>query len=443
MPYMAVNIPGLAAVSAPLYASSVAATADQSSAFAAGETAPGERTSPSAFLKKGKDLAWRMAGAFNEYSRSRLGVDLRALDPKSYAAVGVSDAVVAGGMAMSAEGEDEKVSLDDASTPASPDPAPGPGEKSLFRKILGYYFDTPVLSMTTMGLTEFAVLASALHYGVSLIAAHSDPSIEPQFVVHEAHKIAKLGAMIVGLATILFGENAFPKFMRPAVRPFLRLAGFAGPPLRFLGRLLTFGKKAKSTSDAKADENARTQATAMERAAEVASLPGEMLSFVGETLEDPKIRDNGFILGAAQEIRRRYDRPIFDHPYLGSYSTADLRIWGSELVINGLYVYPLVALSLGIPFFETVGPALGISLAATLSTSRMTKIWGETAEYMGRIVVGRTAIFSFANTISPLAAILLKTGTMSAAGGFLIQFGLTMAMSLAALGLIRPPRDKK
>jgi len=439
MTYTAVNIPGLSAVSAPLYASSAATTLDRSSALAAGETAPSERTSPSAFLKRGKDLARQMAGAFNEYSLSRLGVDLRALNPKSYAAVDVSDAVVAGGMAMSAEGADEGAARDDATTPAGPDPSPGDGQTGLFRKIIRYYFDTPVLSMTTMGLTEFAVLASALHFGVSLIAAQSDPSIETQFVVHEAPKIAKLGAMIVGLATILFGENAFPKFMRPAVRPLLGLARFAGPPLRFLGRILTFGKKA----NAKADESATRQAGVMEHAAEIASLPGEMLSFVGETLEDPKIRDNGFILGAAQEIRRRYDRSIFEHPYLGSYSTADLRIWGSELLINGLYVYPLVALSLGIPFFETVGPALGISLAATLSTSRMTKVWGETAEYMGRIVVGRTAIFSFANTISPLAAILLKTGTMSAWGGFLIQFGLTMAMSLAALGLIRPPKDKK
>jgi hypothetical protein len=100
----------------------------------------------------------------------------------------------------------------------------------------------------------------------------------------------------------------------------------------------------------------------------------------------------------------------------------------------------LVALSLGIPFFETVAPALGISFAATLSTARMSKVWGEDPRYMGRIVLGRTSIFAFANTVAPLAAMLLKTGSMSAEAGYLIQFGLTLAMSLGALGLIRPPK---
>ena len=66
---------------------------------------------------------------------------------------------------------------------------------------------------------------------------------------------------------------------------------------------------------------------------------------------------------------------------------------------------------------------------------------GEAERYRGRIVLGRTAIFAFANTIAPLAATLLKTNTMNAGGGFLIQLGLTTLMSLGAMGLIRPPKE--
>jgi hypothetical protein len=72
----------------------------------------------------------------------------------------------------------------------------------------------------------------------------------------------------------------------------------------------------------------------------------------------------------------------------------------------------------------------------------MSMLWGEAEEYRGRIVLGRTAIFAFANTVAPLAATLLKSGTMSANSGYLIQLGLTLAMSIGALGLIRPPKGE-
>lgn len=402
MSRFAVNMPGPAAVAAPLYASGAASSVGAMSPNFAIEA---ERPS---LLARGRKVAWQVAGAFNDYSVGRLGIDLRALNPKSYAGVDASDAVVAGGMAMAeADGAAHEDDVIDEATSVRSDPPPPPENSSLLKKILTYYINTPAISVPTIEMTVFALFASALHYAVSQVAATNDPTIEPEFVVHSADKVAKLGLSFLGLATLYFGENAFPEFMRPVVRPVLGLAKYFGRPLRWLG-----GK-----------------------------LPGDALSFAGEMLENPRMREKGFILGVAQEIRERYDRTVLDHPYMGRYTTGDLRIWGAELLINGLIVFPLVALSLDIPFWETVAPSVGISFAATLASARMSKLWGAAERYMGRIVLGRTAIFAFANTVAPLAAILLKTGTMSAGSGYLIQLGLTFAMSLGALGLIRPPKD--
>ena len=421
MSHVASTVPGLAAAAQAVHASCAAALeAELSHAdpFAA------DTPSRPALISKGKEFARKIGGAFNDYSTAHLGIDFRALDPRSYASFDAGDAAVAGAMALSAEdGAAEEVDALDEATSVRTDPPPPPGESSLLKKVLNYYLNTPAISVPTIEMTVFALFASALHYAVSSVAAQYDPTIEPEFVVHSADKVAMLGLSFLGLATFFFGSNAYPKFMRPAVRSAIGLTKYLGRPMRWLGDKLTF----RSTN----------------KAAAVASLPGEALSFSGEMLMDPKMRENGFILGVTQEIKNRFDTTILEHPFLGRYTTGDARIWGAELLVNGLYVFPAVALSLGIPFFETVAPALGISFAATLSTARMSKVWGEDPAYMGRIVLGRTSIFAFANTVAPLAAMLLKTGSMSAGAGYLIQFGLTLAMSLGAMGLIRPPKGSQ
>lgn len=422
MPNVATTAPGLAAAAATMQAScAVAVEAGQPpvDAFAA------DSTSHPSLLSKGKELAWKIGGAFNDYSRTHLGVDFRALNPRSYASFDAGDTAVAGAMAMSSEkGDAEEIVSKDEATSVKSDPPPPTEQTSLLRKVADYYLNTPAISMPTIEMGVFALLASALHFAVSSIASHYDPSVEPEFVVHSWDKVAKIGLTFLGLATFFFGSNAYPKFMRPAVRSVINVTKYLGKPLKWIGDKLTVKSKNK--------------------AAAVASLPGKALSFSGEMLINPAIRDKGFILGVTQEIKRRYDTTILDRPFLGRYTTADPLIWGAELLINVGFVFPAVAWSLDIPFWETVMPASGISFAATLSTARMSKLWGEDPRNKGRIVLGREGIFAFANSVAPLAAMLLKTGAMSAKSGYLIQFGLTLAMSIGALGLIRPLKpDKK
>jgi len=425
MSQVATTAPGLAAAAAAIQAASATALKVEpacTDAFAS--VSQKEALRPALLISKGKECARNFARAFNDYSTTYFGIDFRAFDPKSYSSFDAGDAAVAGAMALSAKDSpaDEACAVEEA-TSVKTDPPPPHEQSSLLKRVLTYYLNTPAISVPTIEMTVFALFASALHYAVSSAASHYDPSIEPEFVVHGWDKVAKLGLSFLGLATFFFGSNAYPKFMRPAVRSVIGLTKYLGKPLKWIGDKLTIKSKNK--------------------AAAVASLPGEALSFSGEMLTDPQIRDKGFILGATQEIRNRYDTTILEHPFLGRYTTGDLRIWGAELMVNGLYIFPAVAWSLAIPFWETVAPALGISFAATMSTARMSKLWGEDQRYMGRIVLGRTSIFAFANTVAPLAAMLLKTGTMSAGSGYIIQFLLTLAMSVGALGLIRPPKENK
>lgn len=396
-------------------------TAAPIDAFVAGEPKAPSSAEHIPFITRGREAAKSFARAFNDYSAAQWGIDLRALDPKGYTVPEPGDAIAVGAMAMSGDHDTEDGSDPIGETTPGRTEPPSPAEQSSFlKRVLNYYLGTPAISVPTIEMTVFALFASLLHYGVSCVAARGDPSIEPELVVYSVSSVAKLGAAFLGVATFFFGSNAYPEFMRPTVSKVIGLGKYIGKPLRWLGGKMTFGPK--------------------DSTAAIASLPGEAIAFAGEMLADPKMRENGFILGACQEIKSRYDTTILEHPYLGLYTTGDARIWGAELMINGLYIFPAVALSLGIPFWETVAPALGISFAATLASARMSKLWGEDPRYIGRIVLGRTAIFAFANTVAPLAATLLKTGTMAASAGYAIQFGLTALMSLGALGLIRPPK---
>ncbi len=256
-----------------------------------------------------------------------------------------------------------------------------------------FFWDTPpAVFIPLMGTFEFGCGMPVINHGadcLSNILDKSNPVSPVQWLPSE--NLLAGAAVCEGLALFLFGVNGLPERLRSGV---------------------------KLTVDKAPDPVKRT------------------LSWIGARtsgrLPQAFVRE-GFVGGIVRPLAERHENNIiFRHPYIGTYTRADPKIWGMEIGMN-LVFYGAMSLALGFPFWTMLLPATALSAIATISTARMTKVWSAEGKTT-HIKLGRSIVFPTVNVFSSLSA----SGLVGFGFGFGIQVSVGLAIALATFGIVRP-----